>query len=76
MELLTKRPDEILAYFNYFNIVQKKVILAVLPSTGSGGSNVKNSSSVYQLRKLLEDVSFDSIVVIVMGGFTFSQQYC
>ena len=24
MELLTKGPDEIVAYFNYFNIVQKK----------------------------------------------------
>jgi len=52
------------------------VILAVLPSAGSGGSNVKNSPSVFQLRKLLEDVSFDSIVFIVMGGFKFSQQYC
>ena len=51
MELLTKGPDE---------------ILAVLPSAGSGGSNVKNSSSVFQLRKLMEDVSFDCIVVIVM----------
>jgi hypothetical protein len=66
MELLTKGADKILAYFNYFNIVQKIVILAVLLSAGSGGSNVKNSSSVVQLRKLLEDVSFDSIVVVVM----------
>ncbi|GFG30115.1 hypothetical protein Cfor_09518 [Coptotermes formosanus] len=41
MELLTKGPDE---------------ILAVLPSAGSGGSNVKNSSAVFQLRKLMEDV--------------------
>jgi len=45
---------------------KKKVLLAVLPSAGSGGSNVKNSSSVFQLRKVLEDVSFVSIVVIVM----------
>jgi len=45
---------------------KEKVILAVLPSAGSGGSNVKNSSSVFQLRKLLEDVSFDSIIVVVM----------
>jgi hypothetical protein len=51
MELLTEGPDK---------------ILAVLPSAGSGGSNVKNSSSVFQLRKLMEDVSFDSVVVIVM----------
>lgn len=41
MELLTKGSDE---------------ILAVLPSAGSGGSNVKNSSAVFQLRKLMEDV--------------------
>jgi len=51
MELLTKGPDE---------------ILAVLPSAASGGSNVKNSSSAFQLRKLMEDVSLDSVVVIVM----------
>ena len=66
MELLTKGPAEILAYFNYLTLYKKKVILAVLPPAGSGGSNLKNSSSVFQLRKLLEDVSFDSMVVIVV----------
>lgn len=61
MELLTKGPDE---------------ILAVLPSAGSGGSNIKNSSSVFRLRKLMEDVSLDFVVVIVMWSFMFSQWYC
>jgi programmed cell death 6-interacting protein len=51
MELLTKGPGE---------------MLAVLPSAGSGGGNVRNSSSVFKLRKLMEDVSFDCIVVVVI----------
>jgi programmed cell death 6-interacting protein len=45
MDLLTKGPDE---------------LLALVPSGGPGGSSVKNSSAVHQLRKLMEDVSFNS----------------
>lgn len=45
IELLTKGPDDLLAF---------------VPSGGPGGSNVKNSSAVHQLKKLMEDVSFNS----------------
>lgn len=43
MELLTKGSNEMLAF---------------VPSAGPGGNNLQNSSAVYQLRKLMEDVSF------------------
>jgi programmed cell death 6-interacting protein len=45
MDLLTKGQDDLLAF---------------VPSGGPGRSNVKNSSAVHQLRKLMEDVSFNS----------------
>ncbi|PNF20765.1 Programmed cell death 6-interacting protein [Cryptotermes secundus] len=41
IELLSKGPDDLLAF---------------VPSAGPGGNNVKNSSAVHQLRKLMEDV--------------------
>jgi programmed cell death 6-interacting protein len=46
MELLTKGPNE---------------MQTAVPSAGHGGKCVENSSAVYQLRKLMEDVSFKTL---------------
>jgi programmed cell death 6-interacting protein len=45
MDLLTKGPDDLITF---------------VPSGGPGGSNVKNSSAVHKLRRLMEEVSFSS----------------